>query len=116
MELASDTSVDDAALANLCRRHGIRRLALFGSALRDDLGPDSDVDLLVEFEPDRVPGLLRFAAIELEFERLLGRRVDLRTSDDLSEHFRSAVIAEARPLYGAAAGGRRPAPAPARCR
>lgn len=102
MELASGTSVDDEALAALCRRNGIRHLALFGSALRDALGPDSDVDLLVEFEHDRVPGLLRFAAIELEFEQLLGRRVDLRTRGDVSAYFRAAVAAEARPLSDAA--------------
>ncbi|MCB1006816.1 MAG: nucleotidyltransferase family protein [Acidimicrobiales bacterium] len=102
MELASGTTVDDAALAELCRRYGIRHLALFGSALRDELGPDSDIDLLVEFERDRVPGLLRLAVIELDFERLLGRRVDLRTRDDLSPYFRAAVSEEARPIYDAA--------------
>ena len=102
VELASGTTVDDAALAELCRRYGIRHLALFGSALRDELGPDSDIDLPVEFERDRVPGLLRLAVIELDFERLLGRRVDLRTRDDLSPYFRAAVSEEARPLYDAA--------------
>lgn len=102
VKLATGTNVDDAQLADLCRRHRIQRLALFGSALRDELGPDSDVDLLVEFEPGQAPGLLRFAAIELELEALLGRPVDLRTPHDLSRYFRAAVVEEARPLYDAA--------------
>ena len=102
VEVATGVTADDIALAELCRRHGIRHLALFGSALRDELGPDSDIDLLVQFERDRVPGLLRLASIELDFEQLFGRRVDLRTRDDLREYFRAAVTEEARPLYDAA--------------
>ena len=102
MELTSRITLDDAVLPDLCRRHAIRRLALFGSALHDELRPDSDIDLLVEFEAGHTPGLLGIAAIELELERLLNRRVDLRTPADLSQYFREAVLAEARPLYDAA--------------
>ena len=96
-----DLFVDRGALAPLCRRHGIRRLALFGSVLRGDARPDSDVDVLVEFEPGRAPGL-RFIAIEDELSHLLGRKVDLKTPGFLSPHFRDRVVREALPLYEAA--------------
>lgn len=84
-------SYDTEALAHLCRSHRIRRLALFGSVLRGTDRPDSDVDFLVEFEPDAVPGLLGLAEIEAELSALLGRSVDLRTANELSPHFREAV-------------------------
>ena len=92
MELAAGVKVDDDALTELCVRHGIRQLALHGSALRDELGADSDIDLLVDFRPDRLPGLLGIAAIELELAELLGRDVDLRTRSDLSRYFRGEVV------------------------
>ena len=89
-------SVSKEALAAFCREHGIKRLAVFGSALRDDFGPDSDVDVLVEFEPGRVPGLLGVAGLELELSRIFtGRKVDLRTPEDLSSYFRQDVLATA---------------------
>lgn len=78
-------------MARLCRRHRIRRLALFGSVLKGTDRPDSDVDFLVEFEPDTVPGLLGLAEIEGQLSELLGRPVDLRTANELSPHFRQAV-------------------------
>jgi uncharacterized protein len=84
-------SYDKDALAGLCRRHRIRRLALFGSVLKGTDRPDSDVDFLVEFEPDAVPGLLGLAEIEAQFSRLLSRPVDLRTANELSPHFRQSV-------------------------
>ena len=84
-------SYDKEALARLCRRHRIRRLALFGSVLKGTDRPDSDVDFLVEFEPDTVPGLLGLAEIEGQLSELLGRPVDLRTANELSPHFRQAV-------------------------
>ncbi len=102
VELTHGITLDDAVLSDLCRRHGIRRLALFGSAMHDELRPDSDIDLLVEFETGHTPGLLGIASIELELERLLDRRVDLRTPADLSQYFRDIVTAEARPIYDAA--------------
>jgi predicted nucleotidyltransferase len=93
---------DRAALAALCRRCGIRRLSLFGSVLKGTARPDSDVDLLVEFEPDAVPGLLGLAAIELELSQLLGgRRVDLRTPQELSRYFREEVMRTAEVQYAA---------------
>ena len=82
-----------------CRAHNIRWLAVFGSALRSDFGPDSDIDILVEFEPDRIPGLIGFAGMELELTRMLGRKVDLRTPEDLSRYFRDAVLEEAEVQY-----------------
>ena len=92
---------DPQRLAKLCRRHGIRRLALFGSAARGALGPKSDIDLLVEFLPGCRVGL-RFITVQDELRDLLGRDVDLNTRDFLSPHFREKVEAEAIPLYEAA--------------
>lgn len=101
MELRPGLTIDDEALNAFAVRHGIRRLALFGSVLRDDFGPQSDVDLLVDFEPGRTPGLLGLAAMELELGRLVGREVELRTHGDLSRYFRDVVRSEARELYAA---------------
>lgn len=93
--------VDQGALATLCRRHHITRISLFGSTLRGKHRPDSDVDLLVEFEPGRTPGLLGLAAIEADLSALLGGRpVDVRTPQDLSPHFRDEVIRTAEIQYG----------------
>jgi predicted nucleotidyltransferase len=89
------------AIAAFCRRHHIRRLALFGSVLRDDFGPHSDVDVLVEFEPDHVPGL-DFFGMQDELSELLGRRVDLNTPGFLSPYFRDSVLKSAATLYDAA--------------
>lgn len=87
-------------LAAFCRRNHIQRLAIFGSALRPDFGPQSDVDVLVEFEPDHVPGLLGIARMERELSTLLGgRKVDLRTKEDLSRYFRQRVVEEAELQY-----------------
>ena len=101
MELRPGLSVDDGFLAEFARAHGIRRIALFGSALRDDFLSDSDLDLLVEFEPAQTPGLLHLAQMELELEDALGRPVELRTREDLSPFFRDQVTSTARPLYAA---------------
>lgn len=87
-------------LAAFCRERGIRRLAIFGSALRDDFRADSDVDVLVEFEPDRIPSLLGMARLERELSSFFGgRKVDLRTPEDLSRYFRHKVIQEAEVQY-----------------
>lgn len=101
VELRPGLSVDDVVLRSFAARHGVRRLALFGSVLRDDFGPTSDVDILVEFDQGRVPGLLHLAQMELELEAAIGRVVELRTVEDLSRHFRDDVAAHARPLYAA---------------
>lgn len=87
---------DPRALAELCRRRHIRRLALFGSILKGVARPDSDIDLLIEFEPGEEPGLLRLARIQSELSELIGGRpVDLRTPQDLSPWFREDVVASA---------------------
>jgi hypothetical protein len=94
---------DRAALASLCRRRQIRRLSLFGSALKGNARPESDVDLLVEFSPDARPSLFDLAEMEQELSALLaGRRVDLRTAEDLSRYFRDAVLREAEVQYESA--------------
>lgn len=88
-------------VADFCRRHHVRRLSLFGSALTSRFGPDSDVDLLVEFEPGAVVGYLALAAMEMELSRLLGRKVDLRTPAELSRYFRDEVVRTAEVQYAA---------------
>ncbi|ASC69478.1 hypothetical protein XM38_004050 [Halomicronema hongdechloris C2206] len=87
------------ALADFCQRHHIRKLSLFGSVLREDFCPDSDVDFLVEFEPEHTPGLIRLAGMELELSDLIQRKVDLRTSNDLSRYFRNDVLQTAIVQY-----------------
>jgi predicted nucleotidyltransferase len=87
-------------IADFCRHHHISRLSLFGSVLRDDFRPTSDVDVLVEFEPGHVPGLFGLARMERELSALLGgRKVDLRTPQDLSRYFRDEVMATAEVQY-----------------
>ena len=85
-------------IAAFCRRHHIRKLSLFGSVLRDDFGPESDVDVLVEFEPGHVPGFA-FFEIEEELSRILGRKVDLNTPNFLSRYFRDQVLQQAEVQY-----------------
>ena len=94
-------SVDDETIAAFCRRHHIRRLALFGSTLHGDSTVDSDLDVLVAFEPDHVLGLA-FFAMEAELSELLGRKVDLNTPGFLSPYFRDQVLAEAEVRYAQA--------------
>ena len=84
-------AIDKDQIAAFCRKHGIRRLALFGSVMRRDFHPDSDVDVLVEFDPDSVPGLFGLARMERELSAILQRQVDLRTREDLSRYFRQDV-------------------------
>jgi uncharacterized protein len=93
---------DQDALASICRRYHIRRLSLYGSTLKGCNRPDSDVDLLVEFQPDAKPSLLTMARIEIELSSLLGgRKVDLRTAQDLSRYFREEVVRAAETQYDA---------------
>ncbi len=95
-------TLDTERLAQICRRQHIRRLSLFGSVLAGTARPESDIDLLVEFEPGQAPGLLGLAALEAELSALLGgRRVDLRTAQDLSQHFRDQVLRTAEVQYAA---------------
>lgn len=86
-------------IADFCRRHRIQRLALFGSVLRDDFRPESDIDILVEFEPGHTLGLLRMAALEIELSEMLGRKADLRTPAELSRYFRDEVIRSSEVQY-----------------
>ncbi|MEJ7812210.1 MAG: nucleotidyltransferase family protein [Gemmatimonadaceae bacterium] len=88
-------------IAEFCRRHGIRRLALFGSVLRDDFRPESDVDVLVEFHEHTRVGLIALSAMEIELGELLGRTVDLRTPADISRYFRDEVLRSAETQYAA---------------
>ncbi|HSL16772.1 MAG TPA: nucleotidyltransferase family protein [Methylomirabilota bacterium] len=96
-----DTKAQRCTLSCLCRRWHIRRLALFGSVLRDDHRPDSDIDVLVEFEPGHVPGF-GFITIQDELTEIFGRQVDLHTPSTLSKYFRDDVLDRAKTLYDAA--------------
>lgn len=100
--MAQNLFPDGAALDAFCRRHHIRRLSLFGSTLKGTARPDSDVDLLVEFERGNEPGLIKLAGMEAELSAMLdNRRVDLRTAGDLSRHFREEVVRTAEVQYAA---------------
>ena len=92
--------IPNAAITDFCRRHHIRRLSLFGSVLRDDFRSDSDIDMLVEFQPGHTPGLA-FFALQRELSQMLGQNVDLNTAADLSPCFRQEVLREAAVLYDA---------------
>ncbi len=87
-------------LAEFCCKNRIKRLSFFGSVLRDDFGPESDVDVLVEFEPGTKVGL-RFFSMEVELSEILGRKVDLNTPGFLSPYFRDKVMSEAEVAYAA---------------
>jgi len=93
-------TIPHEVIADFCRRNGIRRLALFGSVLRDDFRPDSDIDVLVEFEPGARTGFA-FAGMEIELSEMLGRKVDLITRGFLSARIRARVEAEAQIVYAA---------------
>ncbi len=94
--------IDRKRIAEFCRANHIRKLALFGSVLRDDFGPDSDIDVLVEFEPEHVPGFFGLARMERELSNLLGGLpVDMRTPLVLSRYFRDEVVAAAEVQYAA---------------
>jgi hypothetical protein len=91
--------LSDEVLAGFCRKHHIRKLSVFGSALREDFRPESDVDVLVEFETGYPVGFIRLAGMERELSRLLGRKVDLTTPGGLSPYFRDEVLREADTRY-----------------
>ncbi|MBC8497155.1 MAG: nucleotidyltransferase domain-containing protein [Chloroflexi bacterium] len=88
-------------IAVFCQRNHIRRLSLFGSVLSEDFTPDSDIDVLVEFEPETRVGFIRFAGLEIELSQLVGREVDIRTPEDLSRYFRQDVMDSAEVQYAA---------------
>jgi len=93
------TNLPRKEIADFCRRNHIQRLALFGSVLRGDATPESDIDFLVEFDPEHVPGLIKLAGMELEMSALLGRKADMRTPQDLSRYFRQEVCDTAKVQY-----------------
>ncbi len=94
-------AVDRKRVAEFCKRNHIRKLALFGSVLRDDFSPQSDVDMLVEFESGKEPGFLKLASMEREISTIIGRKADLRTAEDLSHLFRDEVVNGAEVQYAA---------------
>ena len=94
----SHITIDRDEIADFCRRHHIRRLSLFGSVLRDDFGPESDVDVLVEFAPGHTPGLA-FFSMEEELSRVIGRKVDLNTPGFLSPYLRNRIERESEVQY-----------------
>ena len=98
-------SIPKNALAAFCRKHGIRRLSIFGSALREDFGSESDIDVLVEFEEGQAPGLFGLAGMELELSELFGRDVDLMTREEVEESRnyirRESILASTEVVYGA---------------
>jgi hypothetical protein len=91
---------DRERLAEFCRRHGVAKLSLFGSILRDDFGPESDIDVLVEFRGP-TPSLFDLGGMQVELSELFGREVDLKTPGFISRHFRDQVLREARTQYAA---------------
>jgi len=100
MNTKAKIAVPREQIAEFCRKHHIRKLSFFGSVVRDDFRPDSDVDVLVEFDPAYIPGLIRFAGMELELSEILGgRKVDLNTPQFLSPYFRDEALADAEVQY-----------------
>jgi predicted nucleotidyltransferase len=97
--MRSHVAIDRNRIADFCRRNHIQRLSLYGSVLRDDFGPESDVDVLVEFEPGYAPGLITLAGMEIELSKIVGRKVDMRTPGDLSRYFRQEVLDSAEAQY-----------------
>jgi len=91
--------LDREAIGAFCRRHHIRKLSLFGSVLTEHFGDESDVDVLVEFEAEHIPGLFGIVGMEQELSQIVGRKVDLRTAEDLSRYFRDEVVARAEAVY-----------------
>lgn len=101
MTLLSGVQLPLDRIADVCRRYGVKELAVFGSAVRGDLGRDSDIDILVEFKPSARVGILKFSALSEELESLLGRSVDLVTKPGLKPWVRPNVLREARLVYTA---------------
>ena len=88
-------------LIGFCKRYYIRKLSVFGSAIRNELRPESDIDLLVEFDEEHIPGLFSIAHMENELSEHIGRKVDLRTAEDLSRYFRNDAVSHAEVQYAA---------------
>ena len=101
MRPEANINIPKEKVAEFCKRNRIRKLSVFGSALRKDFGWDSDIDVLVEFEPDACVGLISLAGMEIELSEILGRKVDLNTPGFLSKYYRDKVLAEAVVHYDA---------------
>jgi predicted nucleotidyltransferase len=99
MSMHPSLKLDETTLARFCQSHHIRRLSLFGSQLKGTAGPESDIDLLAEFDPQHTPTLFGIAGMEIELTEMLGRKVDLRTAGDLSRFFRDEVVKMAEVQY-----------------
>ena len=97
--MLANIAVPHDAFVDFCERHHIRKMSLFGSVLRDDFRPDSEIDVLVEFEEGHIPGLFRFVDLQFELADLFGREVDLNSPDDFSPYFRRKVLATAQVQY-----------------
>lgn len=90
--IINNITVPTEEIKHFCQRYHIHKLAFFGSVLRSDFSPESDIDILVEFHPEYIPGLIRFSSMEQELSNLFQRKVDLRTAEDLSPYFRQQVL------------------------
>jgi predicted nucleotidyltransferase len=101
MAYSLENKISKDELASFCKRNHIRKLSVFGSAVRGELLPDSDIDLLVEFEQGLTPGLFSIVRMEMELGEMLSRKVDLRTPEDLSQYFRDEVLRNAELQYQA---------------
>ncbi len=99
MEAERVNSITKEQIADFCRKNQIRKFAFYGSVLRDDFDSESDIDVLVEFEPEQPIGLMEIVGMEIELSEMIGRKVDLRTPEDLSKYFRDKVIAGAEVQY-----------------
>lgn len=102
MDLIRRIAASPEVIGDFCRRNRIRKLSLFGSVLRDDFRPESDIDVLVEFEPEAIPGFFELVGMKEELIGIFGREVDLKTPKALSPYFRDRVLREAVPLHDAA--------------
>jgi hypothetical protein len=101
MTVAQSLKLPEAEIVEICQRYGVKELAIFGSAARGEMGPDSDIDLLVDFLPEARPGLLGLSAMMRELSALLGRRVDLAVKPALKTLIRPQVLADAQIIYAA---------------
>jgi len=101
MILSSGIELLSDRISEICKRYGVRELAVFGSAARGDLRPESDVDILVDFEPDAHIGLIKFVSLSEELEQIVGRKVDLVTKTGLKRRVRSEILGEAQLVYSA---------------
>ena len=97
--LKSNIDLSKEKIKEFCRKNHIRKLSVFGSYLKEDYNEESDIDILVEFIPENIPGLIRLAAMENELTSIIGRKVDIRTAEDLSRYFREEVLASAEVKY-----------------